>query len=803
MSHLRVALFAGLLLGLLPGTAAASGVAGTPTSAGVQAALSPSTVFAAFESNLAAPGARSWVSPEPVSLESALTPPERRGTFTMAAALAQETLSVFQASLTDSTPRALTPPSLSVTPDAIVLSGTVGQGATEGRLEIRSLGGIVNWRAVGRPLNGDGSWLQVLPGEGTVAAGTPAPLGFLIDYTGMGTEPGIYQGLIEITDQATNYVATAPVAVVLGAGRSRIGLSESSFLLPIAGGGATPPPQTLEILNRGTGILNWSIPSDAVPPWLNVSLLNGSAGAAASQASRVTLSVNGPAALALPSGVYQTLLPVRAPESSNSPQLVTVTLQRVPSSTPPQPGISPSGLVFVATEGGAAPAAQTFTVSNRGGGSLTAQFNASTVSGGNWLSIGATGGAITSATGPLTTQVSVNPTGLTRGFYRGTIQATFSNGAPAVVEVLLVLTAAPTSQRFSFPPPRQLAGCTPDSMELIAETIGNGASLPVSFPRVLLVSLIDSCGEFVDGVTVVASAEGTTIPMQALGNGTYSGTWAPQQQGSAIPVSFVALHPTLPPLNRTFQVSAATAAEGIQLPVLATEGVVEAAGFTPSRPLAPGGFISLFGARFTTTTAGATRIPLERELAGVRVKIGETDAPLHFVSPTQINAQLPIEFEAGSDVPIVVSANGVLTAPQSYLVAPAMPGIFIGETGLPAVRRFVPGQPSQPLTPENPARIGDILEIFATGLGETDPPVESGAAGPPFSTVLNPVSVEIGGIGVLVLYEGLAPGFVGLYQVNVVVSDIVPTGDNLQIRFIQNGIVSNPENPATIRVVRP
>ena len=69
--------------------------------------------------------------------------------------------------------------------------------------------------------------------------------------------------------------------------------------------------------------------------------------------------------------------------------------------------------------------------------------------------------------------------------------------------------------------------------------------------------------------------------------------------------------------------------------------------------------------------------------------------------------------------------------------------------------------------------------------------------------MLNPVSVEIGGIGAPVLYQGLAPGFVGLYQVNVQVTDAIPTGDDLQIRLIQNGVVGNSEDPAIVRVVQP
>jgi uncharacterized protein (TIGR03437 family) len=229
--------------------------------------------------------------------------------------------------------------------------------------------------------------------------------------------------------------------------------------------------------------------------------------------------------------------------------------------------------------------------------------------------------------------------------------------------------------------------------------------------------------------------------------------------------------------------------------VLFNDGVVEAAGFTPRRPLAPGGFVSLFGSRFTTQQAGATRIPLERELSGVKVRIGNFDAPLHFVAPGQINAQMPLEVQPNSNVSVVVSANGVFTAPQTYLIAPAMPGIFIGSTG-PAV---LDGQ-SRLVTPENPARIGDVLQIFATGLGTTQPAVASGAAGPPFSTVTNPVSVTLGGVDAAVVYQGLAPGFVALYQVNIIVPSGVTPGTSVPLVLTQNGVSSNPDFPANIPV---
>ena len=343
--------------------------------------LTPSAVFAAFESNLAVPGGLSPAfAPERTALERAISLPERTETYEIVAALAQETATIFQANLTSSTPQALTPPSLSVTPNAISLSATVGAAAARRSLEIASLGGTVGWSVQARILNGSG-WLSVSPESGTVEEGTPSPLAVEVDYSALGTTAGVFQGLIRVTDEATGFVATVPVAVVLNTQQSRIGLSQSSMVFTIAGGGATPPPQTLQIYNLGTETLNWSIPSSELPSWLNVSPLSGTSGIVFGIPSSVTLSVNGPEGLALSSGVYQALLPIEGSGSSNSPQFVAVTLQRVPGSTPASPSVVPGGVSFV-TQEGLAPQTASFTVSNLGGGSLTALFNASTASGG-------------------------------------------------------------------------------------------------------------------------------------------------------------------------------------------------------------------------------------------------------------------------------------------------------------------------------------------------------------------------------------------------------------------------------------
>ena len=105
--------------------------------------------------------------------------------------------------------------------------------------------------------------------------------------------------------------------------------------------------------------------------------------------------------------------------------------------------------------------------------------------------------------------------------------------------------------------------------------------------------------------------------------------------------------PRLPRVQRSFTVSTAAAAGGVELPVLFDGGVVEGAGFTKRRPLAPGGIISLFGERFATDSFEATQLPLERDLGGDSVRIGDEKAPLFFVSPDQVNAQVPFDLRAG------------------------------------------------------------------------------------------------------------------------------------------------------------
>jgi uncharacterized protein (TIGR03437 family) len=449
-------------------------------------------------------------------------------------------------------------------------------------------------------------------------------------------------------------------------------------------------------------------------------------------------------------------------------------------------------MVFLWQQGRPAPDPQSLTVSNLGAGSLTFNLTSAALLGGR-LELSRTFGNATA--GPATVQVAVNPAGLAQGVYRENILAEFSSGAPQELQVLLVVTA---------PAGNPLVGaeaCIGELMDMVVSTVGNGATLAVGTPLPLVARVLDSCGRSVNDASVIMDIEGTTITLQAQGSGLYSGVWTPEAAVESLSLKFIALHARYGSIQRTFTVSTAAAPAELSLPVpgIATDGVVEAAGLTPNWPLAPGGIISVFGARLASAASFATTVPLPRSLAGVSLRIGGEDAPLYYVGPNQINAQVPFSARPGDSVAIVVNSGGRLSAPQNYLIVPVRPGIFTAPDGSVAALDGL----SRPITAQNPARITDVLQIYAAGLGLVDPPAQTGAAAPSFSNVHNPVTVTIGGVQVPVLYQGLVPGLVGLYQINVGLIPSIAAGDAIPVVVEQDGVQSNPGLAVTIPVRRP
>lgn len=242
-----------------------------------------------------------------------------------------------------------------------------------------------------------------------------------------------------------------------------------------------------------------------------------------------------------------------------------------------------------------------------------------------------------------------------------------------------------------------------------------------------------------------------------------------------------------------------------QAPTLPENSVVNAASFAPfGRPghaSAPGSIVSIFGTNFASSLLQGSSIPLSTSLGGVSVTFnGNIPAPLYLVLPTQINAQLPFGL-SGSTATVTVRNGSGESASRTIQIAPSSPAIFTDPPGgvgqgivvfalEPSVFAAVP---STRLPNARPAKAGDFLTIYANGLGAVDPAVPDGNAAPstpPLAATSTEPAVTLGGVPCKVLFSGLVPALVALYQVNVEVPQGVRSG-NVPIQISMGGVTSS------------
>ena len=206
--------------------------------------------------------------------------------------------------------------------------------------------------------------------------------------------------------------------------------------------------------------------------------------------------------------------------------------------------------------------------------------------------------------------------------------------------------------------------------------------------------------------------------------------------------------------------------------------VLNSASFAGTIPR--GCLVSIFGSRLASSSATAGALPLPKKLAGTVVTVGdlELEAPLYYVSPNQINAQIPFE-ALGNTLQLFVTTAEGKSAPFVLAVAPASPGLFtLSGDGKGAVAAF-----DANFRPLEVAEAGKPMILYATGLGATDPPVLSGSPGAgtePLNRVVDAPDVFIGESPARVDFAGLAPGLAGVYQLNVVPQQLAT--DRLYIR---------------------
>src|SRR5579863_10081712 len=220
-----------------------------------------------------------------------------------------------------------------------------------------------------------------------------------------------------------------------------------------------------------------------------------------------------------------------------------------------------------------------------------------------------------------------------------------------------------------------------------------------------------------------------------------------------------------------------TRASWAQGPQVAPAGVVNAGSY--AQPISPGSIVSIFGTNLASAFATARGTPLPNELAGTSVTMNGVKAPLFFVSPGQINLQAPWSLlsaldpsgaEVRSATVVVTTSSGSTSSVQVpiYDTAAAIFSLDASGCGRAAALNVAPDGSVSLNSPSNSAAPGDYVSIYGTGFGLVYFP-------PPDGTPANVDQSTIGAAGVSIdghpligeAYVGLAPGLVGVNQVNV------------------------------------
>lgn len=258
--------------------------------------------------------------------------------------------------------------------------------------------------------------------------------------------------------------------------------------------------------------------------------------------------------------------------------------------------------------------------------------------------------------------------------------------------------------------------------------------------------------------SVAASCVGS-FTLTDTSKNTYGGALSVVGTGAA-DFDFVAAGPQL-------IVSGAGRAASVNPGQAVDNGASFLAGQTPA-----GSVFTIFGSDLAANPAQAATVPLPTSLLTTSVTVNGELAPLFYVSPTQINAQMPEDIQPGLATVIVKNGSAVSNAVAATIPATGTPGIVVyGDN-----RAIVVNPDGSVNAASAPANVGDTLVVYFTGGGPVNASgtLVTGAGAPGgLSWVSGPYSITVGGINVPTInYVGLTPGSIGLYQANFVLPSI-------------------------------
>jgi uncharacterized protein (TIGR03437 family) len=622
-------------------------------------------------------------------------------------------------------------------------------------------------------------WLSVTPMQGT------APATLVLKPNLAQLAAGVYSATVSVTPvlpaALSSYaVKTVDIAVSLTVTAGpQIAASVSNINLIQPGPGqALIGANTLTLNSNGQPVAFAVAASTGDGgKWLTVTPSSGTT----PDALTVTANVAG-----LPGGYYNGDIAVKGPANILH---VPVYLEILPIPEPPPGGgslsVSPAAVTFSLPAGAASPlyGAQLINVFPIG---TPVQVAVRMAPGENWLTADVEGPG---PPGPSVILANASAVGLVPGVYHAAIViSTTALGYVGSVQIPVTLTVF-NSQTAPTVTPSTLtltavAG-QPAQADLAVATSGDPVLFGAAIATPGTPGWLSAYPSAVLPPLGLAVTPGTVhVQAQAAQPGDYSGevlvTWA---KGTIhVPV--------------TFRVSAVPGG-----PSPLTTAILNAASQAPG-PLAPGEIITIFGLGIGPAPTGMqpdASGKVATTLSGAQVMVNDVAAPLVYASPGQLNAIVPYETATNGVARVRVTLLGQASGAWDVPLAGATPAIFTaGSTGVG--QGAVLNQDSSLNGPSNPAARGSVIQIFATGEGQTSPPGQTGTVtGSSGGAPLLPAKVTIGGIDAVLQFAGSAPTAVaGLFQVNAIVPQGAPSGPAVPIVLSLGGVPS--PNGVTIAV---
>jgi uncharacterized protein (TIGR03437 family) len=660
---------------------------------------------------------------------------------------------------------------------------------------------------------GGSSWISgISPNSGQTTLNAPVFLQVQVNTSGL--QVGSYHDAIHLSSPVGN--VDIPISLFVAESGPILALNTTGVLFQARQNGGSSITSNIEILDDGdqNSTVNWTASLVSGSDWLNLLSSSGSATPAVPGLLSLAPFQN---ATQMKPGAYYALVKIADSKSLNSPQFLIVVLYLEPDSATPTPQVFPAGLFFTATAGGSSPAAQQVLINTSSAAAVPFQV-ATTTSQGSWLSAAPSSG-VASGQAPGGISVSVNPSGLAAGIYTGNVSVSISEALQSVNVTFVVLPASAASVG-SRPAPKvvgprpevlgpapKVLGCTPTSLAITETGLANNFAVPAGWPATLIVQLNDDCGTLVLDGNVVATFSNGDAALALVGDslGNYSATWQPGAVTSELVVTLNATAGALQPA--TAALYGGISKNQTPPPTIVAGGTLNNLNPVVGGSLAPGTIAQVYGSGLAASPVSPGILPLPTMFDKTFAQVGAYQAPLYFLSSGQLNIQIPYELTASEQIPILLSVNNALTLPVTLDIVPTAPGVlsaFNGPTP-PSLQNdaYIIAQHSNfsLVTTNDPANPGEYLVMYLVGLGATNPPVLSGAPSPSppnLASVTNAVTVTVDSQPATVLFAGLTPGFVGLYQVNFQVPVGANSG-NAKVEVTQNGVAANP----TLLPIRP